>query len=174
MFFLELHRKFLSELSIADLHPLNLNLELVVTICQSGKVTNEILTRFLQEFLQCAAVINLPFGFMFLHRRRSCLVQKQLSECKNGFRIACSNIQTPICFEKSGFTFFLRICLKKNPSAKLVGSAPQMPDNQQSLAATEADWQNCPFLFVPMFVNINAVLRFWGKYSKYFGFEIES
>ena len=114
MFFLELHRKFLSELSIQDLHPLNLNLELLVTICQSGKVTNEILTRFLQEFLQCAAVINLPFGFMFLHR--AALLRSSSRSCKNG-SVEASGLHVPTYKHQfalkstwpapqSGFTFF--------------------------------------------------------------------
>ena len=117
-----------------------------------------------------------------------CIVKKQLSELQEwlcgSFRIACSNVQTPICFEKyltcTPVRFHILFCklvfLKKKLffSAKLVVSAPQMPDNQQSLVATEADWQNCPFPFVPMFININAVLRSCGKCSKYFGFKIES
>ena len=99
-------QKFLSELSIQDLHPLNLNLELVVT--------NEILTRFLQEFLQCAAVTDLPFGFMFLHR--AALLRSSSRSCKNG-SVEASGLHVPTYIHQfalnstwplpqSGFTFF--------------------------------------------------------------------
>ena len=69
----------------------------------------------------------------------------------------------------SGETIFL----KEFFFAEIVGSAPQMPDNQQSLTlAKEAYWQNCPFHFLPMFTQ-NIMFTQNQADSKYFGLEIE-
>ena len=72
----------------------------------------------------------------------------------------------------SGKTIFLK-GKKKIFFAEIVGSAPQMPDNQQSLMlAKEAYWQNCPFHFLPMFTQNNMFTQNQAD-SKYFGLEIE-
>ena len=105
-------QKFLSELSIQDLHPLNLNLEWLVTICQSSYKWN--LDKIFAGILQCAAVIDLPFGFMFLHR--AALLRSSSQSCKNG-SVEASGLHVPTYIHQfalnstwplpqSGFTFF--------------------------------------------------------------------